>query len=906
MASSATVHAGKARPRVSRAADPIIASKLALPSLPEWFVSRPRLEKQINEGVQGPLTLVSGPPGAGKTMAAASWAADNARQLPIAWVALDEYDNRPRAFWSYVVEALRCAGVGIPRTVWASGRSRGVDYGFILSLTAAIAAHGSPVILVLDDLHLVTERRSLDALVWLLRNARPHLHLVVTSRSDPLLPLHRYRLAGELTEIRADELAFRIDEASLLVAHHGITLPAESLEFLTARVDGWAAALRLAAISMQTHPDPEQFVKEVAAEDSGVASYLVEEVLSTLPVGVRRLLLRTSILDRVSAGLAGELAGPESAIDLPALAQATSLIQPVGGGWYRYHTLLAEVLRLKLQRESPGVVPDLHRRAAGWLRRNGTLAEAARHAAAVDWELAARIVIDELAVDQLIAPPGSGPLAEVLRHMPRSQAWSKPQPLLVTAALGLSGAAYETVDALLAVADSMLEQVPPDAELPSRLARAMICLVRARRHGDLGAAQAAVADAAALVGRIPADQLARRPGVSARVMAGRGSVELWSGHFDQAAVTLRAAAAECGAGKRADCLGHLALLEALRGRLSRAAELALQTIGANADDQARTSESASRAALVTLAYVHLERGELHEARRWLRHVDEALQLCPDKIIGAVACLVAARGCLAEDRAGPVPELLGRALRGWSPPPWLERAIALVESQALTAEGNTQSSVDAARRAGAGSSPEATAALARAWLAAGDVKAAKDAFAGGSTAFDRAPDQIRLQAWLIDARISHVMGDRERAHRSLEHALRLGDTEQLRLPFVMERAWIGGALQRSPDLAHGYGHLLDPVPGVGDGSTRTRVVAPRMPSAVPSVPGQAMPLIVERLSDREREVLQHVSQLMGTAEIAAEMFVSTNTVKSHLKSIFRKLGAASRNEAVRRARQLQLI
>ena len=240
----------------------------------------------------------------------------------------------------------------IPGTVWAPGRGR-VNQAFLLRLTAAITASGAPVVLVLDDLHLVTEPRTLNGLTRLLANARPHLSLVVGSRSDPLLPLHRYRLAGELTEIRAGELAFSVGEAGQLMEQHGIELPADSLAFLTGRTDGWVAALRLAAISMTTHPDPAQFVKHVAAEDSAVAGYLVEEVLNALPAGMRSFLLRTSILDQVNADLASELASAEPATDLPALAQANALIQPLGGGWYRYHPLLAEVLRLKLRRESP-------------------------------------------------------------------------------------------------------------------------------------------------------------------------------------------------------------------------------------------------------------------------------------------------------------------------------------------------------------------------------------------------------------------------------------------------------------------------------------------------------------------------------------------------------------------------
>jgi LuxR family transcriptional regulator, maltose regulon positive regulatory protein len=902
--------ASPTRHRASSTDETILTSKIIAPALPGWLVPRARIDERIDAGRQGLLTVVSGPPGAGKTMAMASWAATRAGSPPIAWVTLDEYDNRPRAFWSYVVEALRHAGVEIPGTVWAPGRGR-VDHAFLLRLTAAITARGGPVVLILDDLHLVTEPRTLNALTSLLRNARPHLSLVVGSRSDPILPLHRYRLAGELTEIRAGELALSVDEAGQLMEQHGIALPADSLAFLTRRTDGWVAALRLAAISMTTHPDPAQFVKHVAAEDSAVAGYLVEEVLNTLPAAMRSFLLRTSILDQVNADLASELASAEPAADLPALAQANALIQPLGGGWYRYHPLLADVLRLRLRREAPDLERDLHRRAARWLRKNRTPAEAARQAAAGgDWQLAARIAVDELVVDQLLEPPGVEPLAEVLQRIPQDQTWSEPQPLLVTAALRLATTSDDSAGASLAVADQMLDQIPPDQEIPSRLARAVIQLGLAQRRGEFHAAEVAAADATASIGKIPADQLALHPDMGAQVKAGRGALELWAGDFDQAAVTLSAAAAATqNPGLRADCLGHLALLEALRGRLGRAAELAAPPAGAGRDHQGRAGESSSCAATVAMAYVHVERGELPEARRCLRRADEILQLSPDKLIGAVACLVAARGFLAQRRAGPVAALVDRARHGWSPAPWLEQRLLLAESQAHLGQGHIASAVETARQAGADSSLEAATALASGWLAGGNIQAARRALAGGSVAGDRVPDHVRLQACLAEAQLSHQLGDHANADRLLERALQLAASEQVRLPFLMEGSWIRDELADNPGLARAYRQLLNQGASSRGGPVRSRPGAPARPpvnAAQQANAAQVMPLVVENLSNREREVLQHASELLGTAEIAAEMFVSVNTVKSHLKSIFRKLGAASRNEAVRRARQLQLL
>jgi len=211
------------------------------------------------------------PAGAGKTMALALWAA--AEPGTVAWVGLDEFDNRPGVFWAYVVAALRRSGVAVP-TALPAARGREAGHVFLLELAAALAAQDPPVTLVLDDLHLLTDPELLDGLDYVLRNTGAGLRLVVAARMDPL-PLHRYRLAGELTEIRPADLAFTVPEAGLLLARHGSTLTAGSIERLTRRTGGWAAGLRLAGISIRTHPGPDQFVKELISEDSALTGYMV-------------------------------------------------------------------------------------------------------------------------------------------------------------------------------------------------------------------------------------------------------------------------------------------------------------------------------------------------------------------------------------------------------------------------------------------------------------------------------------------------------------------------------------------------------------------------------------------------------------------------------------------------------
>ena len=866
--------------------DPVLISKITAPGLPDWAVPRLRIAAIMAESTRAPLTMVTGPPGAGKTMAIALWAASPSGRGPCAWMTVDDYDNRPRVFWSYVTAALRSAGAQVAPLPPAMASGNDIDHGFLVRLASDLAEHDPPVTLVLDDLHLLTAPAALEGLAYVLRNAAPGLRLIAASRMDPLLPLHRYRLAGELAEIRAGDLAFSVSEAALLLAQHGIALPDPAIASLTRRAEGWAAGLRLAAISLEGNADPAQFVKEFAAEDSSITGYLVEEVLDAQPAPVRDLLLRTSILTQVSAEIADELTDDaDAARTLPELARTNAFVQSAGHGCYRYHALFGSVLRLKLRREYPGLVRDLHRRAAEWYWRNGSLGEAVRHAAGSgDWWLAARIVIDELAIGQLIDPRGPQPLTDEFRCMPPG---AEPEVLLVTAAMELARSDEQPDGAALSAAEAILEHRPAGEDLPARLAAALVRVAHSRRTADHAAAAGAAARAEELLADIPAAQLARHPGVQIEVLSGRGMAELWAGDFDQAAGTLRAAstaAAPDGSMERIDCLGNLALAEAVRGHLTRAGELA---------DEALTGQSASPAAPVALACVHLDRGNFRETRAQLKRAEEALRLRPDPLMDALARSVAVRYALAEGHARPARGMLARARAAWPLPGWLDHRMVLLESAACAADGAIPAAVAAAGSAAPQSCLDAAVVLAQAWLAAGNPEAARRALAAPRAGDGEAPDYARVEAWLVDARLSYRAEDRARGYRSLEQALRLGSAEQLRLPFIMGRAWIRPVLRQDPRLARAYQSLLKPT-----------VIGPSQALAAP--PDDAAPLIVEQLSQREREVIQHVSAMMSTAEIAAEMYISVNTVKTHLKSIYRKLSADHRRDAVRRARQLHLV
>jgi LuxR family maltose regulon positive regulatory protein len=791
---------GAGRP-AEDASDPVLAAKLTAPAVPGWAVARPRISELIAS--DRPLTVVTGPPGAGKSMALALWAA--ADPGPVAWVTLDDYDSRPRVFWSNVIAALHQAGIRLPKAPSAASRGQAVDHAFLLRLASALAASDRPVRLVLDDLHLLARPELLAGLDYVLRHAQPVLRLVVSSRMDPLLPLHRYRLTGELAEIRAADLAFSPAEAGQLMAQHGCTLSPASLDCLIERTEGWAAGIRLAALSVGTHPDPEQFIKQLSADDSTLAGYLVGEVLNLQPPGVREMLLSTSILDRVSATAASELLDDEQAgQSLSELAETNSFVQPLGDGWYRYHTLFAEMLRLQLRREHPDRIALLHQRAARWSERNGLLAAAVQHAAeAGDWVLAADLIIDGLAVAEILGRPGGRSPADGLARMPYADTWTELRPALLAAALSWAAGRYDHSIASLRAAENLLARLPADQEVTARLAAATIQFGVARRAADLPATMTAVARAEALIGSVPAEILGRHPEARARVLLGRGVVGLWSGRFDDAAGVLEEAA-QAAAGhapERSACLGYLALAEALRGRLDRAATLAGQAVAPGAAGGALApARYPSPAALLALAWVHTERGDRAEAGQRLGQLDAALGGRPDKLLGALACLATAH--LADERTAR--QMVARARVGWTVPPWLEQRLARIEPR----------------------------------LPAGDTRAVRG---GPPSAIARA----------------------------------------------RPRPVPGPGPARPP---------YSPAPGSSQGR----------PSPDQAGPAQMPPLIVEELSEREREVLRRAAELLSNSELASEMFISVNTVKTHLRSIYRKLQASHRREAVRRARQLELI
>ena len=926
---------------------PLLASKLAAPDLPAGLVLRPRLFGLLGAGLDGGVTLLGAPAGYGKTVLARSWALDARRRGPVGWLSLEPDDNEPGRFWAYLVAALERAGAlppGAPPPA-ANGRPGAIDLAPLLNRLAGVEA---PVVLVLDDFHEIVDAAVLGGVEFLLRHAPPSLRLVIAARADPRLPLHKLRTSGKLTEIRCDELAFTVEEAAELLGAEGLALRDEDVAALHGHTEGWVAGLRLAALSLRDHPDPRRFVAEFAGDDRSVADYLTGEVLARQPEAVRGMLLRTSILDRFDGALADALTGRDDGERMLAeLERSNAFLVPLEPrrSWYRYHQLFGELLKVELRHQAPEQVSELHRRAAVWHATKGLPADAARHAlAAGDWQLATTVVLEHWH-ELVLADPAI--LRDLLGLLPPELAEADPE-LALMAAADLAGAAQPgepRVDAQ--PGEPRVDGQPGEPRVPGvRLRRlpllvAALRLSEAWRAGDLDGVAVAALEMLVLLG--PGSAAATAPTATSATAGPSAPPHATTGH-DHAArvfalVALAAAERHTGDLDAADaslreglevarrdglerqivkCTAQLALLEADRGRL-RAAERTAQEAIELAERHGWAGDVQTAAAHLALAVAHGQRADLAAAGAQL---DLATSAWSDGAAAGgapavVAELAAVRAWLLQaggDPAGGLKalEAAGQELSAWRPLPYLERPLAVAEAELLLAAGDTAAARTALGRAdgptpprtalgrGDGHEPPLPAALlarARLELDEGEPKAAIATLAPLLNGTATVPSlRLLLEAWLLDGLAARALDDRERAFRSTERALTLAEREGFRLalrsPGAPMRELLAAQLGRHTSHEPLLVELLD--------------ARDEAPEADGWRQGDRERALIEPLSERERVVLRYLTSALSNVEIAAELYVSVNTVKTHIKSIYRKLDTTGRRDAVRRARELRLL
>ena len=487
---------------VTPSGDPIMAAKLEVPNLPAWVVVRQRLLDRISRSVREQLTLVSAPAGCGKTVLAASWASAAAAPGQVAWLSLDEDDDQPGVFWSYVLAAL--AGVGVPVSgVGRSAFDETADHSLLIRLAACLSEQSEPVVLILDNAEVLSSRGVLDGIDFLLRHAGPRLRLVLLTRVDPALPLHRYRLAGSMTEVRLDELAFTPVEARAVLTAHDAELPESAAIALAEEAHGWAASLRLAALALRHRSEPGG---PPAGGRSEIAAYFLAEFLNVQPPGTREFLLRTSVVDRIWPALAVRLTGRrDAAAILARLAYANTFVTPSAeDGGYEFHPLIRELLRAQLREESPRKIRLLHRRAAHWLADAGHLADATEHAIhAGDWEYAAWLVIENLSIGRLLVGPDAARFADRFAGMPSGTAG--PEAAVIQSAAALARLDADACAKHLLRARELVAGGPADHLLALQLAIAVTEAVSAGMRGDVDGALVAIPVAEALLTEASAD-----------------------------------------------------------------------------------------------------------------------------------------------------------------------------------------------------------------------------------------------------------------------------------------------------------------------------------------------------------------------------------------------------------------
>ena len=863
------------------------------------LIDRADLLAALSRAAAGKVTIISAPAGSGKTSLLRAWADRRGRQHRLANLLVRRDQHDAQAFWLAVLDAVRqTSGTG-SRAEPAAATPGFNGRAMVDRVLAEIAGQRGPVILIIDDLHELKSPEALDQLTRLLTKLPANGHAVLATRRDLHLGLHQLRLAGELAEIRAADLRFTERETRELLDASGIALSDAGAALLCQRTEGWAAGLRLAAISLAGNADPERFVAQFSGSNRAVAEYLIAEMLDRQPADVQQLLLRTCLLDRVNGELADLLTGcPGSERILLQLEDANAFVMSLDPErtWFRYHPLFGDLLRLELRRTLPEQVPALHRLAAAWFTDHGQVVDAIRHTQAVgDWPAAAQLIADH--AFSLTLDGQAQTIQALLRVFPSGAEY--PELALVRAGGDLVQGRLDEAAAHLAIAESYVQTAPTHRQHRLRVGIASLKLSLARRRGDLGGLVEQAEFLASPVTGESDEDIALGSDLRAVALMNLGVAEAWSlgspdgeRHLQEGADLARKIGRPY---LEVSCLAQLGFASKFRSfatvrqRCEEAIALA-ERHGWGADQMISP-------ALITLASTMIWTGEFDDAERWLRRAAGVLQADTGPGIGlllhlATGMLHAGRGrrdeALEEFTAAERLQLqlvgshaLANQLSGW-----------LLATQArLGMPGQAREALKAlpAEQAGSG---EVRTACAVILLAEGDPAGALGALAGvldGAVPF--ICDVTRIESLLVGALAHDELGDWRAASQATELALALAEPDRVILPFAMTGS--RQLLKALPRHETAHAALLAEILDVLHGSS----LAAKDQAASPQTAA---------LSPSELKVLRFLPTNLARPEIAIELSVSVNTVNTHIRNIYAKLQASDRSSAVQRARELRLL
>ncbi len=863
--------------------------------MPKGLIGRHDLVAALDRAAGKRVTIISAPAGSGKTSLLHEWAERAGQQRRIAFMSVPPGQHDAQLFWLALLGAVRAAtgGAGPPPAV------PGFNGQAMVDKVRSELAEASPFGLIIDDLHELSSAEAVRQLTALLTSLPPGVHAVVATRRDLPLHLHQLRLAGELAEIRTAQLRFTEDETRELLAAAGLALPGPVVAMLHQRTEGWAAGLRLAALSLDGNPHPERFVAEFSGSDRTVAEYLVAEMLDRQPAEVQRLLLRTSLLDRVNGELADLLTGSTGSerilLDLEDANAFVVSLDP-GRTWFRYHHMFSGLLRLELRRTLPGDIPELHRLAARWFAEHADTVEAIGHRqAAGDWSDAARLLTDHAL--SLTLDGQGGTVAALLRAFPAGTGEESPGLALVHAIADLNQLRPGEADAHLDVARAYAATTPPGRQYRLRMAIASLDLLSARQRGNFdGIFEQVGALPAPAAGQSTAD-VALGSDLRALALLNLGVTEAWSLRLAASERYLREGAALARDIGRpyleVACLAHLGF--AATARSFSLARRHCEDAIAQAARHGWDAHPVIAPAQATLAGILIWTGEFDHGEQWLdraRHATSAggepgLQLLIHLI---AAILPAARGrhreALAEfTAAGQVnAQMAGEHALTSRVTAW---TIATQARLGMVGQARAGLAVLDDRLAGTGEIRNAAAVIRLAEQDPAGARRELSTVLDGSAPVN--PYLTLVEAHLLDALACRGLGDGRAARAAAERALHLAEPDRLILPFAMTGAW----------------ELLTALPP--QGTSHTALIADILDAVHGSGPGDAAePGPADELSPSELRVLRYLPTNLTRPEIAGQLSVSLNTVNTHIRRIYAKLGATDRSSAVQRGRDLRLL
>jgi LuxR family transcriptional regulator, maltose regulon positive regulatory protein len=854
---------------------------------------------------------MSAPAGSGKTVLLRSWITEAGLEGRVAWVSARRDERDPQRFWLSVLGALRqtVPGSELVRELTPAPELDG--WAVTERLLKDLAPLEDQIWLVIDDVHELGSRDTLLQLELLMLRAPPELRFVLATRHDARLGLHRLRLEGELTEIRLADLRFSLAEARELFAGAGIELPERALVMLHERTEGWAAGLRLAALSLARHGDPERLAAEFSGSERTVAEYLLAEVLERQSQEVRRLLLRTSVLERVSGPLADALtggAGGERILQELEAANAFVVSVDAARSWFRYHHLFAGLLRLELRRTAPAEAVALHRAATQWFTDQGYPVEAVRHAqAARDWASAARLLADHWPGLQL-----DGQAATVHALLPRfpAEARAADAELAVLAAADeLAVGSFTRAERLLGLATQETESVPPSRRGQLDVLLGMVRLLLARQRMNLPAVAKQAQRLRAVADTPDSAPLRLSEELRALALINLGITEYWGARLAEAEPHLEQGitlARHIGR-PYLEFLGlaHRTSIASVRSSpYALAEECARQTIEL-ARRHGWTDEPAVGIAYISLAAGLIWRGRHEEAAEWVRRAERTLRAEAEPVTAMAIRYVRA---LLELACGRDEDVLAtfqaakRLSRLLDAPDWPLMRTRALRLHALVRLGETgraeQDIAEISEQARA--SGEIRMAVAALRIAQDDPHAATVAIAPVLSGAAPVPPTTWLaHACLLESVAQDALGDPAAARAAMRRALGIARPDAAITAFLLHPPARELFDRYAPDrgeqtaLVAKIRSLLsaEPRPGAHAGST------PRLADFL---------LLVDPLSQTEIRVLRYLPTNLSAPEIARELSVSVTTVRTHIRHVFVKLGAHSRTEAVAQARALGLL